>query len=303
MDDLLELVEKPVAKEMFMIAGWRQWADAGEVSSGLPQYLIEQTGAKKIGEIKSDQFYLFQIPGTHHLLRPVVKIEEGYRQELGLQKNEFFYAEVNQKGLLIFLGEEPHRDVDRYAEAFFGAVKELGITKIAALGGVHGPVPYDKDRQITCVYSLPRMKEELDKYAVKFSDYQGGSSIGTYFAHLAEQRELEYLSFYALVPHYDLEYLSIRFTGIQIEKDFKAWCDILRRFNHMFGLGIELSSLERKSKQLVSIVDAQIDELDNKAPQIKIREYIEEMSRDFTEMTFRPLSELWERELRDLFGD
>ena len=34
MDDLLELTEKPVAKEIFMIAGWRQWAK----SCALPMF-------------------------------------------------------------------------------------------------------------------------------------------------------------------------------------------------------------------------------------------------------------------------
>ena len=51
MNDLIKLREKPEAKTKYMIAGWRQWADAGETSSGLPQYLIGQTKARKIGEI------------------------------------------------------------------------------------------------------------------------------------------------------------------------------------------------------------------------------------------------------------
>ena len=56
MDDLLELWEKPAAEEKYMIVGWHQWADAGAISSGFPQYLIEQTGARKIGEIKPMDF-------------------------------------------------------------------------------------------------------------------------------------------------------------------------------------------------------------------------------------------------------
>ena len=40
MDDQVQLTEIPVAKEIFMIVGWHQWADAGAISSGLPVYLI-----------------------------------------------------------------------------------------------------------------------------------------------------------------------------------------------------------------------------------------------------------------------
>ena len=60
MDDRLQLWEKPVADRKYMIAGWQQWADAGSISSGLPEYLVDVTGARKVGEIESDDFYLFQ---------------------------------------------------------------------------------------------------------------------------------------------------------------------------------------------------------------------------------------------------
>ena len=97
MVDALKLWEKPVADEVYMIAGWRQWADAGSISSGLPRYLIERTGAKKIGEIKPESFYLFQIPGAQHWLRPEIKLEDGYRKELRPHRNEFYFTNQYRK--------------------------------------------------------------------------------------------------------------------------------------------------------------------------------------------------------------
>ena len=117
--ELVSIWDRPRANEIYMIAGWHQWADAGSISSGLPQYLIQLTNAHKIGEIRSDDFYLFQIPGTHHLLRPEIKFEDGFRTELRPRVNEFYYAETPQNGLIIFIGEEPHIDINRYASAFF----------------------------------------------------------------------------------------------------------------------------------------------------------------------------------------
>jgi proteasome assembly chaperone (PAC2) family protein len=303
MNDLVELWEKPVADEIHMIVGWHQWADAGAVSSGLPQYLIEQTGARKIGEIKPDGFYLFQIPGTHHFLRPEIKLDEGYRKELTTRKNEFFYSGDDKKGLAIFLGEEPHLNVERYAEAFLYAVEELGVRRVAAVGGVYGAMPYDKDREISCVYSLPGMKDELAEYAVKFSNYEGGATIGTYFVDSAEQSGIEFLVFYAFVPAYDLSELSTHLQGMRIENDFKAWYDLTRRLNHMFDLRIDLSDLRRRSDELTSSMDYKIDELERAMPQLRVREYVEGLSRDFVEMPFMPLGEVWERELGDLFED
>jgi proteasome assembly chaperone (PAC2) family protein len=303
MDDQVELTEFPVAREIFMIVGWHQWADAGAISSGLPQYLIEHLGARKIGEIKPDGFYLFQVPGTHHLLRPEIVLKDGYRQELRTKKNEFYYAGDEDKGLVIFLGEEPHQHEDRYAGAFFDVVEALGVKRVAAVGGVYGAMPYEKDREVSCVYSLPRMKQELAHYAVRFSNYEGGSTIGTYLVDRAEDREVEFLVFYGMVPAYDFSELSILLTGMRIENDFRAWYEFLRRFNHMFEMEIDLSDLELKSEELTASMDSQIEELEEKAPRLKVREYLEQLADEFTEIPFMPLGDLWERELRDLFDE
>ncbi len=77
MSDALDLWKKPEAKENYMLVGWRQWADAGSVSSGLPQYLIQLMDAEPIGTIRPEGFYLFQVPGTHDLVRPVVRFKRG----------------------------------------------------------------------------------------------------------------------------------------------------------------------------------------------------------------------------------
>ncbi|MEW5718805.1 MAG: PAC2 family protein, partial [Chloroflexota bacterium] len=161
MDELIELVEKPVVRDACLIAGWRQWADAGATSSELPKYLIEQLRARKIGALKSDPFYVFQVPGTHALFRPEVKLEEGYPAELRVKQNEIYFAENNDKPILIFLGDEPQLNAERYADAFFQIAQAFDVRRIVTLGGVYGPVPHDKDRDISCTYSLRKMKDEL----------------------------------------------------------------------------------------------------------------------------------------------
>ena len=128
----VELFEKPQAETIYMIAGWRQWADGGETSSGLAQYLINTLGARKIGQIKPDGFYLYQTPLSQALFRPQVKFEEGYRKELTGPRNEVYYWSNGNKGLVIFLGDEPHMNVERYAEAFFEIVQQLKVKRVAA---------------------------------------------------------------------------------------------------------------------------------------------------------------------------
>ena len=301
MDELLELEGPTLGKHM--IAGWHQWADGGTVSSGLPIYLVEQTQAKKIGRIRSESFYLFQIPRLHHRFRPVVKLNEGHSENMEPKTNEFFYAGAEEQGLVIFVGEEPHHNAERYAEAFFDAVEELGVKRVAALAGVYGEVPYDKDREISCVYSLPSMKEELTKYAVKFSNYEGGATISMYLADRAEARGIEFFRFCALVPSYDFSRTSLHVHPIAIDQDYRAWYEIMVRLDHMFKLNFDLSDLENRSESLVREWEEKIHQVDKSMPQLRVRAYMDKINQEFEERPFVPLSDVWEEELRDLLDD
>lgn len=302
MSDAVEILERPEAEEMYLIVGWRQWADAGSTSSGLPEYLIEQTGARKIGSIRSDGFYLFQIPGTHDLVRPVVKFEQGYPEKLDTQHNDLYYAEYKQHGLLIFLGDEPQMDIERYAQSLLDIVKSLGVKRIIGLGGVYGELPYNKERMISSIYSMPEMKEELQNIAVNLSDYHGGASVGSYICRRSGEQSIEYVSFYAFVPAYDFSNVSQVANSIRIENDYMAWMGIMQRINHMIHLEFDLSDLEAKSKELIELFDSRIEELDEESPQLGVRDYINRLSEEFVPIPFSPLDDVWEEELRRLFG-
>ncbi len=303
MDALLELNAAAVPEESYLIAGWRQWADAGDVSSGLPQYLIDQTGAQKIGQIRSDSFYLFQVPATQHFLRPEIKLQEGYRAEMRSRKNEVYYTGNERKGLYVFLGDEPHLNVERYAEVFFNLAQTLKVKRIVALGGVYAAVPYDKDRQISCTFSLPEMRKELSEYAVRFSSYEGGATIGLYLADRAEPLGIQYLDLYAMVPLYDLSELAPAAEQIMVSNDYKAWYDLMRRINYMLKLGLDLSDLEQKSNALTRSIAKQIQAIENKVSQAKLEEYLAKVNAAFTELSFLPLDDAWETGLSDILKD
>ncbi|MBI3959575.1 MAG: PAC2 family protein [Chloroflexi bacterium] len=299
----LDLWERPQAQETVMIAGWEQWADAGSISSGLPYYIIEQSEARKIGQIGPDGYYLFQIPGTHHLLRPVVKLDEGLVRSMSSPTNEFYYADRGNLGLLIFAGDEPHMNEDAYADAILDAAEQTGVRRIIALGGVYGSMPYDKERSVSCSYSLPHMQAEMENYAVRFSNYEGGTTISTFLVHKAAQRGMEALSFHGFVPAYDFGQTAFASQGLRIENDFKAWYDLVRRINHMFGVGIDVSHLREQADELAASMESQLDELAREMPQLNVRAYLAEVSKEFVEHPFMPLDDVWAEGLGDIFGD
>jgi proteasome assembly chaperone (PAC2) family protein len=301
MSEAVELFEQPEAEEIYMLAGWRQWADAGSTSSGLPQYLIEQTGAKKIGAIHPDGFYLFQIPGTHDLVRPIIKFDQGYPESLEIERNELFYAEINQKGLLIFLGDEPQLDIERYSQAFLHIADTFHVKRIISLGGVYGELPYNRERMISAIYSLRELKDQLEEFAVNLSDYHGGASVGSYICRRAGERRMEFISLFAFVPAYDFSTASQLANSIRVENDYMAWLGILQRITHMINLELDLSDLEKKSVELVELFDSKVDELDRESPQLGIRDYLNKLSEEFVPTPFTPLDDVWEQELKRLF--
>lgn len=303
MVEQLNIWERPEASTIYMIAGWRQWADAGSISSGLPRYLIQQTDTRQIGELDPAGFYLFQIPGTHHLVRPVVEFDEGYPESLEMRRNEIYYTGDDETGVVFFLGDEPHLNVERYVDALLDAAETLGVERIVGLGGVYGELPYDKERTISCIYSQPELREELEGLAVNFSDYQGGASIGSYICKRAAERDVSYISFYAFVPTYDFSNVAQIGNTIRIENDFMAWLGVMRRINHMLKTDFDLTDLEEKSDHLVEIVDAKVEELEATTPELSVRDYMERLSEEFTEELFEPLDDVWEEELRRLLDD
>lgn len=303
MSELVEIWEKPESAETYMLVGWRQWADAGSMSSGLPRYLVKQMGARQIGEIRSEEFYLFQVPGTHDLVRPVVKFDEGYPESLRTPSNEIYYTGDEHRGLVIFMGEEPHLHVEQYSKALLHVAETLNVKRIVGFGGVYAEVPYNKERIVSAIYSLPELKGEISGLAVNLSDYQGGASIGSYICRRAGDQGTEYVAFYTFVPTYDLANITQIGNSIRIENDYMAWLNVMQRVNYMLGLDFDLSDLERKSARLVRVVDSKIEELDGVSPELGVREYIDQLSADFKEMSFQPLDDVWEQEFRRLFDE
>ncbi len=301
MSEIFELNEKPQVEEIYMLVGWRQWADAGSVSSGLPEYLVEQTQARKIGRMRNDDFYLFQVPGTHDLVRPVVEFNDGYPVALDIQRNEFFYFGDERLGVVVFLGDEPHLNVENYVGGLLDAAQALGVKRIVGFGGVYGEVPYDKDRMVSCVFSMPALKDELEDLAVNFSDYHGGASIGSYVCRRAADRGMEYAGFYAFVPTYDFSSIAQAANAIRVETDYTAWLGVMRRVNYLLKLGIDLEDLEEKSASLLEVIDAKVDEIDQMVPEMEVRAYLTRLSEGFSEETFNPVNEVWEEGLRKLF--
>ena len=245
--DLLIIHERPPAK--YLIAGWRrQWSDGGDISSGLTRYLIRKLEAKKVAEMSrhlSDVCFPFQISGTHDAYRPRAAFDDGLPSTPMAWDNSFYDA---GNGLIIFRGEEPWYRIDLYGDAFFEALREIGIEQTVTIEGYNGPAPPDLERRISCVYSKESMKETLDNFSLQYSNYGSnggqGPTIGMALINMAhfEHPDVEIFRLGAMAPMYPFATSSNQQVGIPT--DHRSFYDIMRRLKTMFGLNIDLSELK-----------------------------------------------------------
>jgi predicted ATP-grasp superfamily ATP-dependent carboligase len=301
MNERLEFWEKPAGKETVMLAGWRHWVDGGAVSSGLPEYLVEQSRARAIGRLAAGDYYLFQLPGFQPFLRPIIQHEEGHPKALHLPHNEFYQAEVGGRGVAFFIGDEPHLNAERYVQDLLEAARTLNVTQVVMFGGIYAEVPYDRERLFTAIYSLPALRQRAADLAVDLSNYQGPSSISSYLCKRAGEQGLPLLGLYAFCPIYQFsEEDGETSETIHIENDYMAWLGAMRRVNHFLGTEFSLDDLEGKARREVEAVRKRLEKLERDHPELGVAEYLERLSSQFEERAFSPLEDVWEDELRRL---
>lgn len=235
-------------KADYLIAGWRrQWSDGGDISSGLSRYLINKTGAKKIGQMSTEVgniCFPFHIAGTHDIFRPRVSFKDGLPSSPPTWENAFYDA---GDGLIIFRGNEPWYDIERYGAAFFDAINQLGVKQTINIEGYNGPAPPELERRVSCVYSDASMRGKLDQYGFQYSNYgstgRQGPTIGMALVNMAHYKypQNEVLRIGAMAPMYPFTTQKNRQVGINT--DHRAYYDIMRRLRDMYDLSLDLTEL------------------------------------------------------------
>jgi predicted ATP-grasp superfamily ATP-dependent carboligase len=268
-------------KPTVMVAGFNQWANAGDVSSGIPEYLIKKLQAQKLGHIRKGNFYIFQLPGNHYLFRPEVKYVDGYEayyQEETI--NDFYIAEIEGKSLAIFIGTEPIMNEDTYVNTLIDGALKLGVKRIIISEGVGGEIPFEKERNVSCIYTPRHMKKELSNYAFTFSNYDKNATIGMVVNHHCQNSGIECVKMSVFTPSYEIP--------VTYSDDKRAMYDILRRIRHMAGINLDLSDLERESKMQISEFSDAVKRfsLDNPELEPGINTYLDQIRINFRGLNF-----------------
>jgi proteasome assembly chaperone (PAC2) family protein len=228
--DELKIYKRPELDNPRLLLGLSGWMDGGDVSTGTIRCLVEKLGAEKFAEIRPEAFYIYNFPGSMEmtaLFRPHTKIKDGLIRSFDVPKNDFFCDE--QHNLILFLGKEPNLRWEEFAECMFSLCAEFGVKMVYFIGSVAGLVPHTREPRLLSSVSDVKLKEELQRYGIKFTNYEGPASIITYLTASCPQRGLSMASLVATVPAYVqgnnpkcIEAVTRRLAGIlglQIELD------------------------------------------------------------------------------------
>ncbi|HYO11395.1 MAG TPA: PAC2 family protein [Tepidisphaeraceae bacterium] len=179
------------------------WMDGGEVSTGTVKQIMGRSEVKRIATIAPDDFYIYNFPGSMEiaaLFRPHVRYDDGIVERIEMPSNIFWADEA--RNLVFFVGKEPNLKWQSFADCIFTLAKQAGVSRIVFMGSFGGSVPHTREPRLYGSVSHERLKDELAKYGVRLSDYEGPGSFASLLLHEAVRHDVEMLSFVAEIPGY-----------------------------------------------------------------------------------------------------
>ena len=268
------ITEKPNLRRPYMVLGISGWVDGGQAATGSIEYLVNKLGARRFAEIPISRFHIFQVPGQLSL-RPYIKIEDGILTEHRFPENQFFYR-VNpdaDNDVILFLGTEPNLNWEEYADSILGIAEDFGVVRIYLLGGVLDRTPHTREPGVSCAFSSSELKEEMRKYSVQFTNYEGPSRFGSTLLYICQQEKMPMVTITARVTYYP-EF------NIVIPRNPKAIKAVVRRLNTLLRLELDVSDLDKESEVFEEKLGFMMSQ------NAEFKAYVEELEKDFVEVKY-----------------
>ncbi|MGO9570038.1 MAG: PAC2 family protein [Desulfomonilaceae bacterium] len=240
----------PQLKAPIMVAGFRGWSDAGGVSSGTLQFLIETLQPKTAATISDEPFVHYTAE------RPVAQIEDGIIHELEPMVSELTYWS-NIEGdhdLVFLLAREPHFNWQGYANGVLDVMRKLNIQQFYTIGGLQDTISHSGPVLITVVGSTPAAVAgviELEQ-GIRAAEYYGPVSIHSYLIRACSEASVAAVSLWGHVPAY-------------LQKSPRVVAKLVSILSKAVGMLCSVESLNQKSIEL----DRKINEALARDPDLK----------------------------------
>lgn len=241
-----------------MILGFTGWMDGAEVSTGSITHLVKTLGARPMGEIRSGNFYILNVPGSMEitsLFRPPARIENGIVQSFEMPKNDFWAAEANK--LVLFRGKEPNVGWELYADHILDVATRCGLTDLYFLGSVGSVVPHTREPIFWSTMTSEALRDRLTTYGVTPTNYEGPASFATYLSLRARDSGINMATLVAGIPSY--------IDG----RNPRCIQAMLAKLSEVVGINVDISELEAQRSEFLQGVQIAMQKNPKLAERIK----------------------------------
>ena len=230
----MSYTETPSLRRPVLILAFAGWNDASEVATTAVRFLINRWDAKKFAEIDSEEFYNFA------RVRPHVRIEEDFTRVITWPENAFHYHvdPLLDRDFVLLIGIEPNLKWRTFSDEIVNVARTVGVTSALSLGGLVADVPHTRPPRITAFSSDPELTERFPELAIRRSRYEGPTGIVGVLSDAFTKAGIPVGSLWGNVPHY-----------ISASPNPKVVTGLLSRLNTLYGLGLELSEMERAGRR------------------------------------------------------
>jgi proteasome assembly chaperone (PAC2) family protein len=195
---------------------------------------VSRWEAKKFADVDAEDFYNFA------RVRPHVRIEEDYSRAITWPENAFYYHvdPLLDRDFVLLLGIEPNLKWRTFCEEIIGVCHTVGVTSALSLGGLVADVPHTRAPRITAFSSDPDLVERFPELSIRRSRYEGPTGIVGVLSDAFTKNGIPVGSLWGNVPHY-----------ISASPNPKVVHALLSRLSTIYGLGLELSEMERAGRR------------------------------------------------------
>jgi proteasome assembly chaperone (PAC2) family protein len=222
-----------------MLAAFIGWPDAAQVSTGAVAYFIKKLQAKKLAELKSDDYYDFAT------IRPVISVEDGIMTPMHMPMNTFYYWKDEEGGndLILLTGIEPQMRWQSYVENIADLAGFYNVNRIYAAGGLYDRIPHTREIRISGLVNDESLLPVLQQHNIEPISYQGPSSIHGLLLTVCSTRRIPAVSLWGHVPFY-----------IRSESNPIVCLEIVKRLSSLLDMQVPLMELTRSSDHLTDVL-------------------------------------------------
>jgi proteasome assembly chaperone (PAC2) family protein len=243
----LVLTKRPPLRAPYLIAGFGGWPNGGNVSTDTVYFLQSTLKAEQIGEITSDDLYIYSSPTLAS--RPITVISEGVLESLRFPSNTLFAYQClgAEHDLLLLQGIEPDLHWQQFADAIVECLQTFKAQRLYTIGGYLDYAPHTRLPRLSAVVTHEALKDELEAYDVDLTDYEGPTSIQSYLLAACRAQGIEGISLWGGAPSY-------------VQGSYPRLTQAMLQFlSQLWHLPLNLEEIEEQAIELEATLHEQID--------------------------------------------